>query len=77
MKKTQCPLRNSFPFFYQSLLPILTVINKQMSDLFTIDEPGYVRCWEGAGTETGDVDGVARLVVREESRDEGPALGRD
>ena len=48
-----------------------------MSDLFTIDEPGYVRCWEGAGTETGDVDGVARFVVREESRDEGPALGRD
>ena len=62
---------------FLSISPPNSDCYKQMSDLFTIDEPGYVRCWEGAGTETGDVDGVARLVVREESRDEGPALGRD
>ena len=47
-----------------------------MSDLFTTDEPGYVCCWEGAGTETGDVDGVARLVVRLEAGHLGPGLGR-
>ena len=47
-----------------------------MSDLFPIDEPGYVCCREGAGAETGDVDGVARLVVGLQSSHLGPGLGR-
>ena len=47
-----------------------------VSDLVPIDEPGYVCCREGAGTETGDVDGVARLVVRLEAGRLGPGLGR-
>ena len=47
-----------------------------LTDLVTIDEPGYVGCREGAGTETGDVDGVAGLVAEEEPSDQGPGLGR-
>ena len=54
--------------------PCIEVRQTVVSDLVPIDEPGYVCCREGAATETGDVDGVARLVVRLEPRHLGPAL---